>query len=90
LEANIVPPEPTRPIVLDNLTQHDVFREWVRLITEQVNFDSTIIGSGSPEGVESAKKGRQYFDDTGAPSNNRYTKQVDDIAGDTTKGWVLS
>ena len=90
LAVNIIPPEATRPIVDDNLTQHDVFREWIRLITKEVNESSLITGTGSPEGAVEARKSREYFDDTGAASNNRYTKQVDDVAGNKTLGWILS
>lgn len=90
MESNIVKPEGSRPIVIDSLEMYELFRDWTRDITNQVNFDSLITGSGSPEDVVTALKNRQYFDDTGAAGNNRYTKQVDDIAGDKKKGWILS
>ncbi len=90
LAVNIIPPEGSRPIVLENLTQHDVFREWARQITEEVNLRSVRTGVGSPEGVIKAIATVEYMDTTGAASNIKYIKQVDDIAGDKTLGWILT
>ena len=48
-----------------------------------------IIGTGSPETVESADQGRLYVDDAGTAGNILYIKRDAEISGDTTKGWVL-
>lgn len=61
------------------------FQRWVTQIT---NTD-IIIGTGSPEGVVSATVGREYMDDTGTAGSIKYIKRDADIAGDTTKGWIL-
>ena len=48
-----------------------------------------IIGTGSPETVESADQGRIYMDDAGTAGNILYIKRDTDISGDTKKGWIL-
>ena len=50
---------------------------------------TTLVGSGSPEGVVSAVSGRTYMDDTGTTGSILYVKKLNDISGDTTKGWIL-
>ena len=62
------------------------FRDWTQAVTRAVNFFTMAEGSGSPETVLSATKNKFYNDTTG---NNLYWKSVDDIAADTTKGWLL-
>ena len=47
-----------------------------------------IIGTGSPEGVIEATVGREYMDDTGLAGAVKFIKQLPDIGGDRTKGWV--
>lgn len=48
------------------------------------------VGTGSPEGVVSARQTQFYMDDAGTPGNIFYIKRdADDGAGDTTKGWIL-
>lgn len=50
---------------------------------------SIITGSGSPEGVIEARATRLYMDTAGSAGSILYIKQVDDIAGDRTEGWIL-
>ena len=71
------------------MSMQEVFREWSRLITNEVNNRSLIFGTGSPDGVVEASKGATYQDDTGTASLIRYAKQVNDIAGDKSLGWIL-
>lgn len=75
--------------MLEDLTQHQVFRDWVIAITKQANERSLLFGIGSPEDVKEARKGREYMDETGTAGNIKYIKQVNDVAGDTKKGWIL-
>lgn len=90
MAVNIPIPEATRPIVLDDMSMHDVFREWTRLITSEVNLSSLQSGSGSPEGVLEAKDGTLYKDNNGTAGNILYVKNIDDVAGDKTMGWILT
>lgn len=55
----------------------------------EVERESLIIGTGSPEGVVSASKGQEYMDDSGIAGSIKYIKRDADIAGDRTKGWIL-
>ncbi len=87
--VNIVPPDSVNAIVFENLSMHGTFRDWANQITDEVNLRSFIVGTGSPEGVVNAKQTKKYMDDTGVPGSIEYIKQVDDVAGDETLGWVL-
>ena len=78
--------DPTRPIVNSEGKMEDAFR----LFTVQVSNSGLIVGTGSPEGVVAADVGREYMDQSGTAGNIKYIKRdVDDGAGDKTKGWIL-
>lgn len=49
---------------------------------------ATIVGSGIPEGSLVAKQGILYVDIAGAAGAILYVKQLQDVGGDTSKGWV--
>ncbi len=89
MALNIVKPDSTRAIVEEDSTMHYIFRDWSNFITDQVNFSSMLSGVGSPEGVVVSKRFREYMDETGTTGNIKYIKQVNDIAGDESKGWIL-
>ncbi len=89
MAVNIIPPDGQKPITEADMTMFYVFREWTRLITNEVNDRSLVFGTGSPEGVVTAKKGREYMDETGTAGNIKYIKKFDDVAGDKTLGWIL-
>jgi len=89
VEVNIVPPDSNRAIILIDQSMHESFRDWAIQITDQVNLSSMLEGSGDPDGVQSAKRKKEYMDTSGVSGAIKYIKQVDDIAGDTTLGWVL-
>ncbi len=61
----------------------------LRLFSEGVSTLPPFIGTGSPEGVVEARQTRFYMDDAGVAGAILYMKQLDDIAGDKTMGWVL-
>lgn len=46
-------------------------------------------GIGSPEGVVASRQDRIYRDTTGVAGSILYVKNVDDVAGDKTMGWIL-
>lgn len=58
-----------------------VMEAWMTLVQRL----PTIFGTGSPEGVVSAPKGREYFDEN---TNTKYIKKSAGIAGDPKTGWV--
>ncbi len=83
--TDIVPPKTNLAISeMGKMLQR--FRDWTQLITRQVNFSTEAVGIGSPEGVLEANAGKSYRDTAGP---NLYWKSVDDVAGDTTMGWLL-
>ena len=59
-------------------------KTWTQLVSNL----SILEGTGSPEGVESAKRSRQYMDTAGSPGARLYIKTVDaDGLGNTKNGW---
>ena len=85
LAVNIPTPEATRPIVIDDSTMYELFREWTRQMTNEVNARSLLIGTGSPEGVVTANIGTEYMDDAGTASAIKYIKKT----GTGNTGWIL-
>ncbi|MES0327445.1 MAG: hypothetical protein ABUK13_04555 [Gammaproteobacteria bacterium] len=61
------------------------FVNLLQVIDEQ----STLTGSGSPEGVVEAIITKRYMDTAGVAGAILYIKRDADIAGDKTQGWVL-
>ena len=82
---NILSPSPVRPIVNELLEMDQEFRTWTQLVSRL----SVLNGTGSPEGVIEALPTKQYMDDAGISGSILYIKQVADIGGDKTMGWVL-
>ena len=81
----IVPPQANRPIIdaSGTMTQE------MRAFAENIALLSILTGSGSPEGVQVAQVGRLYMDTAGTAGNILYIKRDNDIAGDTSQGWIL-
>lgn len=62
------------------------FKTW----TQQVSDMSIIEGTGSPEGIQSARRSRQYMDIAGAAGSKMYIKAIDaDGLGNDKNGWEL-
>jgi len=47
-----------------------------------------LIGTGSPLGVIEAQQGVEYMDETGAAGSVKWIKQLADVGGDKSLGWV--
>lgn len=62
--------------------------EKLSLFSEDVARLSMLTGAGSPEGVVSARRTRIYMDEEGVSGAVMYIKQMDDIGGDRSLGWV--
>ena len=58
---------------------------WIEDITKEVNLNTPIQGSGSPEGVVDADPTQRYMDTSGSAGSILYIKQSG--SGDT--GWIL-
>lgn len=78
-------PSQVRPMLKDDGTPSQELFYWIQTLTER----SMIIGTGAPEDVVSATQASIYMNDAGSASSIVYIKRVDDISGDTKKGWVL-
>ena len=76
-------------ILLEDLSMTEQTRLFFTTLLQELTERSLLFGTGSPEGLVSAKKGQTYQDDAGAAGTIRYAKSVDNINGDDTKGWVL-
>lgn len=61
----------------------------LNLFTEDVSRLPILFGSGSPNGIIEARATRLYMDTSGGSGSILYIKQVDDIAGDKSDGWIL-
>jgi hypothetical protein len=63
----------------------DRLAEFLEAITRQVNANTVLTGSGSPEGVREADPTTLYMDTSGSAGSILYVKKTG--TGDT--GWVL-
>lgn len=81
---NIAPIDSNTPIVTGDGVMSDIFQRWMSQITR----NDLLIGTGSPEGAIEAQIGREYMDDAGAAGAVKFIKQLPDIGGDRTLGWV--
>lgn len=79
-----IPTPDARIAITESGVMTDAFQRWVSDMTRL----DLIVGTGSPEGVIEANVGREYLDDTGAAGAVKFIKQLPDIAGDRTMGWV--
>lgn len=59
--------------------------EWMEAMTRQINFNTVLSGSGSPEGVITASPTKQYMDTAGSAGSILYIKKT----GTGKTGWVL-
>jgi len=75
----------SNPIVEQNGTMSQQFRTW----TLDASLSIPIVGTGSPEGVVSARQYSLYIDSSGAAGSIEYRKMLPDIGGDVTQGWLL-
>lgn len=84
--VDIITPKPLDGVVDTTGKMDQEFMLWTQDVTNQVNFNTIIDGTGTPENSVSANANKQYRD-TVVP--NLYWKSVDDVGGDKTKGWLL-
>lgn len=71
------------PIARPNLTAEWIMDGWMREVSERLNFLEPLEGSGSPEGVVTARRFKQYFDTVG---EDMYTKTTDESVN---TGWKI-
>ena len=81
---NIVQPDADAQIAKADGRMTDEMQIWVNQMTSL----DLIVGTGSPEGVIEATVGREYLDDAGLAGAVKFIKQLADIGGDRTQGWV--
>ena len=87
---DIIAPDFTQSITKDNGKMFDDFSDWTVLISNAINFQAIAEGSGSPEGVLEADVTKRYMDTAGTAGIIFYIKRDAAIAGDKTKGWILT
>ena len=73
------------PIINEKGMMTDAFYLWMLSVS---NLDP-ILGAGSPEGAVTATPGRLYVNTSGSAGSVLYVKQLSDISGDRSKGWLL-
>lgn len=88
INENIVPVERFTSVVkLEDGSAVMTLRmaEFIEAITNQVNQNIIINGTGSPEGVVTAQPFKLYIDTAAASGSNMYVKKT----GSGNTGWVL-
>ena len=86
---NITIPEYTVAITNEGIQSQEL-NDFFLALTDALTFLEPDIGTGSPEGIESAKRARQYMDTAGSPGSRLYIKTIDqDGTGDDKVGWEL-
>lgn len=83
--AEFAPLEASLPPFDENGEMTLRFQLWA----QAVNKLAVIPGTGSPEGVIEAEADRFYKDVAGGVGTILYIKNLDDIGGDRSLGWVL-
>lgn len=76
----------SRPVVLDDLTMTQEFRNW----TLDASLSIPIVGTGSPEGAVDARQYSLYLDSTGLAGSVSYRKMLPDIGGNRLLGWIAT
>ena len=82
-----------KPIVPDSVTKivtdKKLMTQPLMLFFESIVDMYMLSGIGPPEGVVQAVQKQTYLDESGIAGSVMYVKQLDDIAGDPKKGWIL-
>lgn len=81
----MITPSAIRPIVDKNGLPTPEMAAWMSLVSDLDIRE----GSGSPEGVISARKNAIYKDTGGSAGSILYVKKLTDISGDSSQGWIL-
>lgn len=81
----ITAPSPDRPLVNAQGIQEQQTRFFLKVLADR----ALIIGQGSPVGVVEALQGASYMDEIAPIGSVLYMKQLDNVGGDKTQGWVL-
>lgn len=68
--------------------RNGVMRDHFRIFVLEVVNSGLLIGTGSPDTVVEAAQGRFYMDEEGLAGSILWLKQLPDISGDRTRGWV--
>lgn len=79
----IQPPHRSFPLVKKDGSTESEMEGWMREVSNRLNELEPIEGSGSPEGVVTAAKYKQYFDTVG---EDMYTKTTN---GTVNTGWKI-
>ena len=82
--AEIVIAPSVGDIITPNGVATEQFYTWVDQVTRAVNEIPPLVGTGSPEGAQTASVGRWYVDQGAAVGTGIYLKETGD--GDT--GWI--
>ena len=74
----------SQPIVEKNGTMTQTMRTQMLIVSN----NTSIVNSGSPEGVVEATQYSEYIDETTPLSPVVYKKMLTEIGGDRKKGWA--
>lgn len=85
----LINPDSQFPIVDQNGNMTAEMFAFIEEATTRINNAEPIDGTGTPEASVIADVGRWYVDKSAAVGAGIYYKELDNIAGDRSKGWVL-
>lgn len=82
----IIAPERFSLLINQDGTPSDRLSEWMEEITRQINLNTPLTGTGSPEGVLIAEPYQIYLDTSAGAENIQYRK----MTGTGNTGWILT
>lgn len=75
-------------IVLEGKQTQELNQFFENMATK-IDFLEELTGTGPPDGIVEAIEGKKYRDTSGTASTIIYVKNLNEIGGDTTLGWIL-
>jgi hypothetical protein len=85
----LINPDSQFAIVDKNGNMTNEMFAWIEEATTRINNAAPLDGTGTPEASVIADVGRWYVDKGASVGAGIYYKELDNITGDRSKGWVL-
>lgn len=83
--SHIIAHERINDVTTEIRKPSDRFASWIEEMTRQINLNTPILGTGSPEGVVIGEPGQFYINTAGVAGSVIYAKKT----GSGSTGWSL-